>query len=61
MKIKTPKIGSRITGPIERGFPEPDSPKHDRSLERSPNRTQKNSRTRSRTRSRKSKSRSFKN
>lgn len=60
MKIKRPKIGSLITGPIERGFPEPDSPKHDRSVvrERSPNRTQKN-----RTKSRRSKSRSsrFKN
>lgn len=44
MKIKRPKIGSRTRslehGPIERGFPEPESPKHNR------NRTQKNVKTR---------------
>jgi len=53
MRIKTPKIGNRITGPIERGFPDPGSPKHDRTRIRERSiRTQKN-------RTRRSKSRSY--
>jgi len=55
MKIKRPKIGSRTTGPIERGFPEPDSPKHNMSRERSPTRTQKNKNRTRRSRSYRSK------
>ena len=41
MKIKRPKIGFRMKGPIERGFPEPETPTHENN--RSPNRfTQEN-------------------
>jgi hypothetical protein len=36
MKIKRPKIGFRMKGTMERGFPEPETPTHENN--KSPNR-----------------------